>query len=482
MVTATATAAIQTIGIYQKQADFRHSPAWLRGFVGGRGTGKTRIGAIDLCLNMRDGESAMVVSPSYVVIAETTWPTFREVAEQLDVWISGVKSPTPRAKIRTSDGGEAEVVFRTGEVPEKLRGPSKAWLWIDEASVMHEDVWKIGIPVLRHRGRMGRCLMTFTPKGRRHWTFNAFFSKCEVPVNAEGVADLAALPEDVRQFGGAYYRPRDNTDLIHAHTLENPFLPPEFFDLVAQNYSVALAAQELGGEFVELEGLMFLRHNWRFVDSAPAIGVRVRYWDRAATLGAGAYTAGVLMCATPDGQYYVEDVVRGQWSAGERDRIIEETAIQDARKHDNQVVIYVEQEGGSGGKEVAAQMVKLLAGFPVYRDIVSGKRSRIVDKLELPGEAKIVRAMPLAAQVEAGNVFVVRAAWNESYLEELCAFPEFRYADQVDASSGAFNKLAARHTSDPGAVTRTETETNSERHGVRLEPNRERGRYRPNRR
>ena len=44
---------------------------------------------------------------------------------------------------------------------------------------------------------------------------------------------------------------------------------------------------------------------------------------------------------------------------------------------------------------------------------------------------------------EAGNVRLVRAAWNGPYIEELAAFPNHRYKDQVDASSGAFNKLAA---------------------------------------
>ena len=37
---------------------------------------------------------------------------------------------------------------------------------------------------------------------------------------------------------------------------------------------------------------------------------------------------------------------------------------------------------------------------------------------------------------------VVRGAWNQAYLEELCAFPLGSFADRVDASSGAFNKLS----------------------------------------
>jgi phage terminase large subunit-like protein len=42
-----------------------------------------------------------------------------------------------------------------------------------------------------------------------------------------------------------------------------------------------------------------------------------------------------------------------------------------------------------------------------------------------------------------GNVRLVGGAWNSAYLDELCAFPEGPHDDQVDASSGAFAKLAA---------------------------------------
>ena len=56
---------------------------------------------------------------------------------------------------------------------------------------------------------------------------------------------------------------------------------------------------------------------------------------------------------------------------------------------------------------------------------------------------KQVRADPLAAQVEAGNVRIVRSPWNRAYTEELAAFPMGKHDDRVDASAGAFNKLAA---------------------------------------
>ena len=41
----------------------------------------------------------------------------------------------------------------------------------------------------------------------------------------------------------------------------------------------------------------------------------------------------------------------------------------------------------------------------------------------------------------AGNVRIVRGAWNRAYTEELRAFPAGNKDDQVDASADAFGKL-----------------------------------------
>lgn len=438
----------------KRQVEYRAATEQIAGFVGGRGSGKTRIGAEDVVLRARNGHSWMSVSPSYPIIHETTLPTVIEVCEQLGVLRRVVKSPVPRVIFRTQDGGVADLVFRTGEHPEKLRGPSKAGLWFDEASIMHEDCFKLGLPVLRHKGIMGPCRMTFTPKGRQHWTFNVFFERVDeangyfrdqggvlyfCQVNAEG----GLQSRRVHSFSGVSYVQRPGTRLVQSHTLENPFLPPQFFDVIRGQYSTLLAQQELAGDFVDIEGLMFRREWFHAVDFVPKDCSRARYWDRAATQDAGDYSAGVLMARDTRGRYYVEDVVRGQWSYHARDEVIRQTAERDALRYGNSVVIYIEQEGGSGGKEAAEQAVIKLAGFPVYVDIVSGARKRVKDKIALPGEGKVVRAMPLAAQAEAGNVFYIRdAAWVEDWIAELIGFPEVSNDDQVDASSGAFNKLA----------------------------------------
>lgn len=175
------------------------------------------------------------------------------------------------------------------------------------------------------------------------------------------------------------------------------------------------------------EGNRFKRWWFPLCEAGPAQASRVRYWDKAGTQGGGAYTVGLLMAKSTEGVYYVEDVVRGQWSAGQREQVMKQTARLDADRHRNAVRIWLEQEPGSGGKESAEATIRLLAGHPVYAETVTG--------------SKEVRAEPFAAQCEAGNVRLVRGPWNAAYIEELTAFPNGPHKDQVDGSSGAFNHL-----------------------------------------
>jgi predicted phage terminase large subunit-like protein len=55
---------------------------------------------------------------------------------------------------------------------------------------------------------------------------------------------------------------------------------------------------------------------------------------------------------------------------------------------------------------------------------------------------KEVRARPYAAQVEAGNIKLVRAPWNKEFIAEHETFPAGKYKDQVDSAGGAFAKVA----------------------------------------
>jgi len=171
-------------------------------------------------------------------------------------------------------------------------------------------------------------------------------------------------------------------------------------------------------------GLVFNRAWFEIVDAVPVGARRVRGWDFAATAGDGDWTAGVRM-GEAAGTYYVEDVVRGQWDPGTRDGVLAGTTAQDG----SDVTVRMPQDPGAAGVAQVATHVKLLAGYSVVHKPISGD--------------KATRAGGFAAQAKAGNVKLLRGAWNEAFLRELHAFPTKGVPDdQVDASADAFNELA----------------------------------------
>jgi predicted phage terminase large subunit-like protein len=162
----------------------------------------------------------------------------------------------------------------------------------------------------------------------------------------------------------------------------------------------------------------------------------IRFWDKAGSLKAGCYTAGVKMGLDKEDRYWILDVVRFQLDSFEREKMIEAVAISDGYN----VQIGMEVEPGSGGKESAQASVRNLAGFSVT-----------VVKADKTTGGKQFRADPFAAQMNSGNVYIssdmvdphtqswIADSWVTDLVEELKYFPNSKYKDQVDACSGAFS-------------------------------------------
>jgi predicted phage terminase large subunit-like protein len=150
---------------------------------------------------------------------------------------------------------------------------------------------------------------------------------------------------------------------------------------------------------------------------------RVRYWDKAATQDAGCFTVGMLMGKDVDQRFWILDVVRGRWDSARREQMIKSVAAMDGYE----VVIGIEQEPGSGGKDSASMTARNLAGYRVVMDKPSGPKEE--------------RADPFSTQVNAGNVYMVSAGWNRPLLDEMGLFPNGNFKDQVDSGSGAFKYL-----------------------------------------
>lgn len=178
-------------------------------------------------------------------------------------------------------------------------------------------------------------------------------------------------------------------------------------------------------------GLIFGRTTIHYIDAAPTKLRYCRKWDLAATEPSETNrnpdaTAGVLLGVDNNGNYYVLDVIRRQENAASIRRLVLITAELDKKKYRN-VTINISQDPGQAGKEQAQSYVKMLAGYKVVARAETGD--------------KVTRAEPLAAQWQAGNVYIVKGDWNGMYVDEMEKFPDGEHDDMVDASSGAFNEL-----------------------------------------
>jgi len=182
------------------------------------------------------------------------------------------------------------------------------------------------------------------------------------------------------------------------------------------------------------EGSGLFNRSWvPVIDAPPALhSSRVRYWDLAASkTRAGRaksldrdFAVGTLEMKTREERYVVEHVERLRGTAQDVDDAIIRCATMDGRG----VPIVVEKEPGSNGEMYASYLTRRLAGWSVTFKPSTG--------------AKETRFRPFAAQAQAGNVSIVRGAWNAPWFDELeVAFAGGAHDDQADSAAGAFAEL-----------------------------------------
>lgn len=180
----------------------------------------------------------------------------------------------------------------------------------------------------------------------------------------------------------------------------------------------------------------FFRREWFIVvDAIPTGWVEtIRFFDRAATKPNETnkdpdWTRGVKMYRYSDGRFLIADLKSIRDTPGQVERFIKNIAMQDTTA----VRIMSQQDPGSAGVSEADHFKRMLIGYDV--------RTKVYSK------DKITRAKPLSAQVEAGNILVLRASWNEEFFTELENFPDASHDDIVDACSGAFSELSVGYSS-----------------------------------
>ncbi|WP_029581963.1 phage terminase large subunit [Bradyrhizobium sp. URHD0069] len=232
-------------------------------------------------------------------------------------------------------------------------------------------------------------------------------------------------PERACQTSIGFKDPR----VVDGDLLDPQRMPRETVDKMKRDTTAYTMAGQYQQRPAPREGGIFKRHWFEIVPAAPAGARKCRGWDLAASkakVGSSAsgpaYTAGVKVSEL-NGVYYIEHAIRERGSPAEVDRMILNTAVADGRA----VTISIPQDPGQAAKGQVLAFAKLLAGYNVRFSPETGDKE--------------TRALPVSAQAEVGNVKIVKGAWNDAFLEEICTFPAGTFKDQTDALSRAFAEL-----------------------------------------
>lgn len=217
--------------LYEQQADFVYHRARNLGFVAGIGSGKSMAGSVRALLaGLGEIGDERVPTPNVGVITAPTFPMLRDATLRTFNDVAGpfIKRFHKSEMIAELKNG-SEVFFRSASDPDKLRGPNILWWFGDEAALYGHNVWKIMIGRTRQFGMNGWRWLTTTPRGR-NWVWKEFVGR--------------GLDER-------------NRALINVPTWANPFLAEDFVRDLLESYDADTIAQELEGQFLANEGIIY---------------------------------------------------------------------------------------------------------------------------------------------------------------------------------------------------------------------------------
>lgn len=190
-----------------------------KAFIGGIGSGKTFFGALWATMQAQMPGDGMILAPTYRMLEDVTQVEFFNFLERHNATYVHDRG---RSKVTT---GQGTIFLRSAENPDRLRGPNLTWAWGDEAALWREDAFKVLLGRLRMNN--ARSLLTTTPAGF-NWLWEYF--------------------ED---------HPTSRFAYVQGSSRENPYLDAEFVGDLQDAYSSEYALQEIEGQFVAFEGLIY---------------------------------------------------------------------------------------------------------------------------------------------------------------------------------------------------------------------------------
>lgn len=353
------------------QYAFLNDQSKISAFIGGIGSGKTFAGVLKM-LQRPAGSMGVVVAPTYPMLRDATIKSFREMCGPLIIRFK--ESPDLSATLRNG----TQVMFRSGDDPDRLRGPNLNWFWLDEGAYCDEAVFDVLLG--RIRVDPTSAWVTSSPN-KKNWLYRTF------------------------REGNPY-----GYSLHQSSTRENHHLPKDFVDTLAKRYSSEYAKQEIEGMFVDFEGARVKREWLRYSERPRVVSVAMGV-DLAVSLKEEAdYTAIVVVGEDAYGTIHVLDVFRDKLLFND----ILATIKSFARKW-NPSVIAIEKVQAQA---YVAQELLRTTDLPI--DMVTPERD------------KLSRFMPVEGKLEHGYIHLSRDL-PQMFEDELLAFPNGQNDDMVDA-------------------------------------------------
>ncbi len=167
-------------------------------------------------------------------------------------------------------------------------------------------------------------------------------------------------------------------------------------------------------------GQVFRREWWRYYKVRPVFKQIIHSWDTAfKTKSSSDYSVLTVWGVTATG-YYLLDVIRQRLELPDLKR----TAILAAQR-DKPSAIYIEDAA---------------SGQSLIQELRRETRLSIIPKRV--DSDKVVRAYAVTPLIEAGRVFLPESApWLLEFIEELSAFPNGEFDDEVDSTSMALRMM-----------------------------------------
>ena len=375
------------------QTEVMQSGARFKCVAAGRRTGKSYLAAISLILAALDDKPGKVfyVSPTQGQSRDVLWHTIFDIANDIIE-----RSHINNLEITLAGGNT--IYLKGADRPDSLRGVSLKHLVLDEYAFMKPDVFEsILRPALADR--KGTMIAIGTPEGRNH-----FYD----------------------MFTGA--NSWDDWENFHFTSFDNPLVDKTEIEHARQTLPAWAFAQEFMASFDARTGGIFDADSFIYHEEEKEIGDHYISIDLAGFKTQGQRKAKkrdnsaiAVTKVTPDGKWWVQDIIYGQWSLDETCQKIF-AAVEKYRP------IKVGVERGIAQQAVMSPLGDLMRrkGRMFHVELLTHGNQKKEDRISWALEGRFANGM----------ISLRKAAWNERLVDEAANFPStLVHDDLLDALS-----------------------------------------------